>query len=268
MLKTLNAQSFKSRFIALMLLPLSAIFFASFAHATVVEIRTNMGNIQVNLFDQTSPETVANFLDYVNSGAYANNVVHRSVPDFVVQMGGFQYNGSFPPDAVPTGTSVVNEPELSNLRGTIAMAKLSGAPNSATSQFFINMANNAANLDVTNGGFTVFGQVINNGMDVADAINELDRFGFTSTFAEVPLQDYTQADIDNNVEPDTTNLVIVTDIVVIDSTVNSAASLNPTPNTLINNSTPSNPSSSGGGGSVGFVTIACLLVLSIRRKLI
>tara|TARA_B100000749_G_scaffold254619_1_gene222201 strand:- start:1229 stop:1621 length:393 start_codon:yes stop_codon:yes gene_type:complete len=107
------------------------------AAATVVEIRTNMGNISVNLFDEATPETVENFLEYVNSGAYANNVVHRSEPDFVVQAGGFTYNNTLPLDNVATGVAVVNEPELSNVRGTIAMAKQAGDPNSATSQWLL-----------------------------------------------------------------------------------------------------------------------------------
>jgi peptidyl-prolyl cis-trans isomerase A (cyclophilin A) len=249
---------------------ISAFIFAGSIQATVVEIRTNVGNIQVNLFDQTTPETVENFLEYVNSGAYSNNVVHRSVPDFVVQMGGFQYNGDFPADAIPTGPSVVNEPELSNVRGTLAMAKFSNAPNSATSQFFVNVEDNSANLDTNNGGFTVFGQVIGDGMDVVDAINALNRFGFNNTFAEVPLRDYTQTDIDNDVEPDASNLIIVSDIVVIDAAVNTNPNLNPTPNTRIDSvNNPSNPpSTDSSGGSLSFALVAGLFILSIRRRLL
>lgn len=144
--------------LAILIIAASSITFASIAQATVVEIRTNLGNIQVNLFDQTTPETVDNFLvNYVTPGAYANNVVHRSVPNFIVQLGGYRYNGTFPPDAIATTTAVINEPRLSNVRGTIAMAKLGSNANSATSQFFFNTANNSGNLDVQNGGFTVFG---------------------------------------------------------------------------------------------------------------
>ena len=98
------------------------------SHATVVEVQTSLGNIQINLFDETTPKTVENFLSYVNSGTYANNIIHRSVPGFIIQGGGFTYSddtatGGILLDDVPTDLSVVNEPKLSNLRGTLAMAK-------------------------------------------------------------------------------------------------------------------------------------------------
>lgn len=243
----------------------STLALTSAVQATVVEIRTNMGNIQVNLFDQTTPRSVENFLSYVNAGAYANNVSHRSVPDFIVQMGGFQYGGTFPPDPIATGSPVVNEPVLSNVRGTLAMAKVGGNANSATSQFFINVDNNSANLDVQNDGFTVFGQVISDGMEVADAINALTRFAFASPFNELPLRNYTPADLSNDIVPTEDNLVIITDIVVIDSAVNTNPNLNPTPNTRIN-SGPNNPGSDTGGGSFGFGLIAGLFLIALRRR--
>ena len=84
-----------------------------------------------------------------------------------------------------------NEPFISNIRGTIAMAKLGGDPNSATSQWFINLADNSANLDTQNGGFTVFGHVTGNGMSVADAIAMLNRVNVGSPFDALPVRDYT-----------------------------------------------------------------------------
>ena len=238
--------------------------------ATVVEVRTSLGNIQINLFDEVTPQNVDNFLGYVNAGAYQNNVVHRSVPGFIVQMGGFEYANSFPPEAISTGAGVTNEPELSNVRGTIAMAKLSGDPNSATSQFFINLSNNASNLDVQNSGFTVIGQVIGNGMDVADAIAELPRFNYGGAFTDLPLRDFSAADATNGVEPTDDNLVVISDIVVIDAAAVTNPDLVPVANTLINPSTPapSSPSSASGGSSGGAMTLWGLLligVIGVRR---
>ncbi|MDT0594697.1 peptidylprolyl isomerase [Glaciecola petra] len=237
--------------------------------ATVVEVRTVVGDFQVNLFDDVTPQTVNNFLDYVNSGAYANNVVHRSVPGFVVQMGGFTYNNAFPLDEVATGAPVVNEPELSNLRGTIAMAKLSGNPDSATSQFFVNLENNATVLDPQNGGFSVFGQVLGNGMEVVDAIANLSRFNFGGALAELPLRDYSTTDATNNVVPNDDNFVIITDIVVIDATRVTNSDLNPASNTLIDSSSeqPTNPDGgdSSGGGSINIVLLIGLaLIIRLR----
>jgi|TARA_A200000159_G_scaffold163749_1_gene190990 peptidyl-prolyl cis-trans isomerase A (cyclophilin A) len=236
---------------------------ASTVQATVVEVRTALGNVQINLFDEETPETVENFLDYVNSGAYANTVIHRLEPGFVAQSGGFVYNGMFPLDSVPTGTPVINEPTLSNVRGTIAMAKLASSPDSATSQWFINLSDNSANLDVQNGGFTVFGQVLGNGMEVLDAIEDLPRFNLGGAADSIPLQDYTNADANNDVEVTGDNLVIITDVVVTDSATVTNPDIVPVENTLIDAATPDVPGSgnnSSGGGSLGFFLLSLALV--------
>ena len=243
--------------------------------STIVEIRTSLGTIEVNLFDNTTPKTVANFLTYVDSGAYANNVVHRSVSNFVVQGGGFQYTGpvslsasnQFTLDVVETGQSVVNEPKLSNVRGTIAMAKTSN-PNSATSQWFINLSNNANSLDVaTNaGGFTVFGQVIGNGMDVVDAIAALQVLGGANDFVfkEIPLKNYTAEDINNEVDLTDEHFVVISDIVATDRAADTAANLNPTANTLINSSNGGGDSGSG-GGAIGWLLLLGLAMLQKNK---
>ena len=241
--------------------------FPRIADATVVEFQTVMGNFEVNLYDNDTPETVTNFLNYVNNGAYTNSVYHRSVPGFIVQGGGFFYDMALPLETIPTNAPVVNEPVFSNVRGTIAMAKLSGDPDSATSQWFFNLANNSANLDSQNEGFTVFGQVVGDGMDVVDAIAALPIYDFNSPVNALPLRDYTQADFDALVPIDETNLVIVTAIIVSDSTVDSAAGLNPPLNTP---SPPPPPASTGGGGGGGgsfglFGLFALLLLFRFRR---
>jgi len=142
--------------------------------ATTVRMQTSKGNIDIQLFDSGAPLTVANFLNYVNSGAYASSFFHRSVKNFIIQGGGFNFDGASV-HAVPANAPVKNEFSVtrSNVRGTIAMAKVGGNPDSATNQWFFNLANNAANLDNQNGGFTVFGQVTAEGMKVVDAIAAL-----------------------------------------------------------------------------------------------
>jgi peptidyl-prolyl cis-trans isomerase A (cyclophilin A) len=201
-------------------------------NATIVEFQTVMGNFQVNLYDNSTPATVTNFLTYVNNGDYTSSVMHRSVAGFVVPGG-----------------------------GSIAMAKLGGDPNSATSQWFFNLSNNAANLDGQNGGFTVFGEVVGDGMDVVDAIAALPVFDFAGATAEIPLRDYTVTDFNNGVPVDETNLVIINAIVVTDSTVDSAAGLNP-PLTTNQPDPPGNGGGGGGGGggAFGFLSLFGLLL--------
>lgn len=238
-------------FSILMLLSLT-----SNVHATIVQFETVFGNFEVNLYDETTPETVANFLNYVNDGDYANTIIHRSDPGFVIQGGGFTYT-TWPTTAISTDSPVVNEPLLSNVRGTIAMAKLGGNPNSATSQWFFNLANNSAILDPQNGGFTVFGEVTGDGMAIIDQIAGLDLFNFGGAFNELPLQNYSGSG-----NPDQTNLVLITNITVIDAATNTAAGLNPPVTTFTGDS--NSDSSSGGSGSLFFL-VAFAAAASFRR---
>jgi cyclophilin family peptidyl-prolyl cis-trans isomerase len=145
-------------------------------------MQTDLGGVDIELFDVATPNTVQNFMNYVLDGDYEGTFIHRTVPGFVVQMGGFAFDSSqglFTDNSgvfhILTDPPVVNEPGISNTRGTITMAKLAGDPDSATSEFFFNLADNSANLDTQNGGFTVFGQVLGNGMDVIDAVAMLER---------------------------------------------------------------------------------------------
>ncbi len=137
------------------------------------------GKIVLELFDEKAPLTVQNFLRYVNNandrGDYDGVYFHRLVSGFVLQGGGFE--AAKPGVHIPVGQNVHNEfaptdPERSNLAGTVAMAKVAGDPNTATSEFFFNLADNSGNLDHQNGGFTVFGKVVQ-GMDVVNAIAAL-----------------------------------------------------------------------------------------------
>ncbi|MBL1209571.1 peptidylprolyl isomerase [Geminocystis sp. GBBB08] len=160
------------------------------------------GEINVLLFDQKgkgSPITVNNFVKYVNDGDYINTIIHRSIPNFIIQGGGFTVN-NLRVNNVPTDAPILNEfsPERSNIRGTIAMAKLGGNPNSATSQWFFNLVDNSKNLDNQNSGFTVFGKVLpGNNILTVDAIASLpvvDATIINSAFTDLPVNIF-KADI-------------------------------------------------------------------------
>ncbi len=175
-----------------LLLGLALLFlFGGESPAEIVRVSSNIGEFDIRLFPEKTPKTAANFLGYVRRGDYNNSIIHRSVPGFIIQGGGFRLNKNSV-DELPSGPFLVNEPGLSNVRGTVSMAKLGGDPNSATNQWFVNLSNaNAANLDNQNGGFTVFGEVLGNGMDVADAIAALPVYNVRQllggAFGEVPL---------------------------------------------------------------------------------
>jgi cyclophilin family peptidyl-prolyl cis-trans isomerase len=152
---------------------------------TFVQFQTTLGNVEVQLFNQQTPLTVANFLQYVNQHLYDGTIFSRSVPSFVVQGGGFTSTGA----AITAFAPVQNEPVFSNTLGTIAMAKLPGDPNSATNQFFFNTADNSQNLDNQNGGFTVFGDVVQ-GLNIVEAINQLPTTSATlsgNAFTDLPV---------------------------------------------------------------------------------
>ncbi len=162
--------------------------------------------IEFELFDDKAPVTVANFLRYVRGLApsdFDDVFFHRLIPGFVLQGGGFE-TGS-PGTHIATDPEVHNEfnpldTERSNLVGTVAMAKTGLGPHTGTSEWFVNLGNNAGNLDSQNGGFTVFAKVTQ-GMNVVNAIAALNRFNLAGSlggpFTDLPLQNY-NADPDGN----------------------------------------------------------------------
>jgi cyclophilin family peptidyl-prolyl cis-trans isomerase len=185
----------------------------------MVRIDTTDGPINVELFDTKAPQTVANFLNYVQSGAYNNSVFHRLAfnPDgtpFVLQGGGFSFNaGSLNP--IPENPPLANEFGMSNVLGTLAMAKKGGDPNSATNQFFFNLGNNSSNLDNQNGGFTVFGKLV--GAADQAVVNALAATPVSTThpspFDQIPLNNYNGT----NFPTDATdaNFIKILDVVVL-----------------------------------------------------
>lgn len=138
----------------------------------VVIMKTSMGTIKIELFEAEAPVTVKNFLSYVDDKYFDNTVFHRVIKKFMNQGGGFEAGN--PIKQKTTKAPIVNEAAngLKNDRGTICMARTND-PNSATSQFFINVVDNVSlNRNGGNAGYAVFGKVVE-GMDVIDKINDV-----------------------------------------------------------------------------------------------
>lgn len=154
----------------------------------IVEMKFDEGVVNIEMLADVAPLNVANFLSYVDDDTFNNTIIHRSVADFVIQGGSF--TATLPIESVVTRDPVVNEFSLSNLRGTLSMAKLPDLPDSATSGYFINMADNSAVLDPQNGGFTVFARVIGTGMDVADAIHSIPTYSLVLDNSGFPYEDF------------------------------------------------------------------------------
>lgn len=152
-----------------------------------VKVQTNMGDFVLELNPKAAPKTVENFLTYVKSGFYKNTLFHRVIPNFMIQGGGF-VNGMEEKDT-RKAIALESRNGLSNLRGTIAMARTSD-PNSATSQFFINVRDNHF-LDADQAqdgyGYAVFGRVIS-GMQTVDAIARVKTHS-VGYYDDVPIRD-------------------------------------------------------------------------------
>ncbi len=160
-----------------------------------VSTDTRYGGFLIELLPTNAPKTVANFLSYVRDGAYESTIIHRSTSLTndglaVLQAGGFTADPTL--SAIPTFAPITNEYSLPNVAGTIAMAKLGGNPNSATSQWFVNVSDNSLTLGSNNnGGFTVFAKVRSNGMsNVINPIASLQTYNLNSynaAFTQTPL---------------------------------------------------------------------------------
>ena len=152
----------------------------------LIKLSTNMGDITIELFEDKAPETVANFLRYTKEGKLNGTIFHRVIPNFMIQGGGHMPDMS----QIDTFDPIINESNnnLSNKKGTIAMARTS-SPNSATSQFFINLRDNDF-LDKANSadgvGYCVFGQVTD-GIEIVDQIGVVST-GNNSGHSDVPIE--------------------------------------------------------------------------------
>ena len=154
----------------------------------MVKIQTNLGTITLELFDDKAPETVKNFLAYVEAGHYTGTIFHRVIDGFMVQGGGHLPDLS----QKPAENQVKNEANngLKNERGTVAMARTSD-PHSASAQFFINVADNEFlnhKSETSQGwGYCVFGKVVD-GMDVVEKMKSV-KTGKRSFYTDVPVED-------------------------------------------------------------------------------
>ncbi|RZJ13004.1 MAG: peptidyl-prolyl cis-trans isomerase [Rubrivivax sp.] len=141
---------------------------------------TSNGEIVVELYDTYAPQTVANFYKYVSAGFYTKTLIHRVDRDFVIQGGGYT-SGMVAKDPLYAPIKLESNNDLSNLRGTISMARRSGA-DSATSQFFFNVVDNTS-LDYKSAadpGYAVFGRIIS-GLNTLDAINVVPTYNYGQT---------------------------------------------------------------------------------------
>jgi cyclophilin family peptidyl-prolyl cis-trans isomerase len=190
-----------------------------------VRFNTSLGYIDVKLLSNAAPNTVANFLSYANNTVagsnYTNSIIHRSVPGFVVQGGGYNFVGTtltaipLNRDYTPvTGNPLISEAGVSNTRGTLAMA-LSTGPNSGTDEWFFNEVDNSSSLDraADGGPFTVFGVIANtSSLSVMDQINNVSVFDFGAPFDSLPLFNYTTAEFQAGTNPTVNDFVFVNSI--------------------------------------------------------
>jgi peptidyl-prolyl cis-trans isomerase A (cyclophilin A) len=196
------------------------------AYGTVVRFATSSGNVDVRLYNTLTPNSVTNFLNYVNTNRYSGTFIHR-VPQnkdamdnnlgtqhFVVQGGGFLLNNSiFAASGIVTDAPIGDEFHISNTRGTLAFAKNAAG---ATSQWFFNVGNNSF-LDASN--FTVFGRVLGSGMTVVDTIDNLPAINAKvaenaqgEDFDEIPVRNVQQVVNQNDI---TSNEAVMVNVVVL-----------------------------------------------------
>lgn len=148
----------------------AAISLNAWADNSIVEMKTNQGTIEIELYNDKAPISAKNFEDYIKADFYRGTIFHRVIPDFMIQGGGMDAQMAEKQTRAPIKNESYNG--LKNTRGTLAMARTND-PNSASSQFFINTVDNDfLNKSAMNAGYAVFGKVIK-GMDVVDKIEKV-----------------------------------------------------------------------------------------------
>ena len=215
---------------------------------TVVDLQTNLpapdNSIPLQLSTAATPITVSNFLKYITSGEYANSVVHRSVPGFVLQAGGYSTAGSH----ITTFGNINGESSTemyNNSTGTIAMA-LSTGPNSGTSEWYINLANNPILDGTADGGpFTAFGKVLYRGLTVANDIAALPLVNDTSVSAWNTLPVKSGSNGATVTTEPVSNLITINPVIVADGL-----------NFTVTSSNPAVATASASGGSLSLTPVA------------
>jgi len=229
-----------------------------------VRMTYGLGVVDIILYEAATPATVANFLTYVNGsgqGAYDGAIIHRSVSNFVIQGGGYKPIGGSAFQSVTDLSPVVNEPGLENVRGTLSMAKLGGNPDSATNEWFVSLADNRANLDFQNGGFSAFGRVAGNGMAVVDAIAALPKGAYSSIIVDGQLRSslMTACPMDAATAPASMEQDKLVSIL-------SAEEVDPLAYTIVSNSDTSVATATIDGGSLQITPLAvgtCTLIVRV-----
>lgn len=150
----------------------------------ILALTTSLGSFEIELYPDQAPVTSANFLEYAEEGFFENVLFHRVIPGFVIQGGGFEIGM----EQKPTKDPIINEADngLKNEKYTLSMARTS-EPNSATSQFFINLSDNKSLDYPSMGGYAVFGKVIS-GQEVIDEIAKVDTAN-AGYHQDVPIED-------------------------------------------------------------------------------
>ena len=184
-------------------------------------------NFYIELYDgennnnNTAPITASNFIKYVTDTSFDKTIIHRLVTDFIIQSGGYKWP-SIPsnqaggyPEKVQSKGEIINEPGNSNLLGTIAMAKYSGRPNSASSEWFINLSDNK-NLDSQNEGFTVFGHILGDGIKNPLLLNDQKIYNVNYSDIDLTLSELPLNNIQNNIIYDN-NYFAITEVVSVDA---------------------------------------------------
>lgn len=176
-------------FLIIAFVMMAQMMIASVANAAnpIVVMKTSMGTVKIELYEEKAPITVKNFLTYADDKFFDETIFHRIIPNFMIQGGGFNAKGT---EKKETRAPIKNEASNgeSNVRGTIAMARTND-PNSATAQFFINVKDNdGLNRSPNNAGYAVFGRVIE-GMDVVDKIKAVKTASNGSKGDDWPVED-------------------------------------------------------------------------------